>query len=109
VVGDTAIELASHAGVGVGGGVIVAVTISVIVGIGDGTAIGVVVGVVVGVADVVIVGVGVGISVMVKLESWTLDEPSYPTYRVSLTITLWGRVHVPSMAWVLESKVQLES
>ena len=77
-VGDTAIELASHAGVGVGisGGVIVAVAIGVIVGIGEGRAVGVAVGVLVGVTDVVIAGVGVGISVMVKLESWTLDDPS---------------------------------
>ena len=83
VVGDTAIELASHAGVvagiGTGDGSVV-VGMGIIVSIGEGRAVGiavgVAVGVLVGVIDVVITGVGVGISVMVKLESWTLDEPS---------------------------------
>ena len=78
VVGDAANELALHTGVGVGiaEGVVVAVPIGVIVGIGEGIAVGIAVGVLVGVSDVVIVGVGVGMSVMVKLESGTLDDPS---------------------------------
>lgn len=73
--GDTTIEVATHTGVAVG--VSTGEGVTVIVGIGEGRAveIGVAVGVIVGVTDVVIVGVGVGISVMVKLESWTL-EPS---------------------------------
>ena len=80
LVGDIANELALHTGVTVGVGVVVVVAIGVIVGISDGiavgTVVGVAVGVLVGVTDVVIAGVGVGMSVIVKLESWTLDEPS---------------------------------
>jgi len=74
VVGDTANELASHTGVAVGVGIVEIV--GACDGIAVGTAVGVAVGVLVGVTDVVTVGVGVGISVMVKLESWTVDEPS---------------------------------
>ena len=72
VVGDADNKPASHTGVGVdaGDGSVVGV------GTSEGRVVGVAIGVAVGVTDVVIVGVGVGMLVMVKLESWTLDEPS---------------------------------